>query len=148
MSTISCCPRCRRMVTIPDIYDTSAVVRCPLCNSEYSLHEAIDAAPPELIPVAMPDFGSDQSSDKNKKGRGEVQTTKSLSYAALHGKRKPKNGLKILVEIILGGFFGLGIGYITLAWIAGERFDLPRPPQFSKPVLKFVLPDSIWKEGK
>jgi hypothetical protein len=49
---ISTCPKCRKQVTIPAGVDSAAVVRCPLCDAEYALGEAMALAPPELIPVA------------------------------------------------------------------------------------------------
>ena len=49
MPVISTCPRCQKQVSIPAGIDSAALVRCPLCNAEYPLSEAI---PPELIPVA------------------------------------------------------------------------------------------------
>lgn len=51
MSAISSCPRCQRQVTIPAEVDAAASVRCPLCDAEYPLSEALALAPPELIPV-------------------------------------------------------------------------------------------------
>jgi hypothetical protein len=55
MSTISTCPRCSRMIAIPQGLDSTALVRCPLCGAEYPLYKATDLAPPELIPVAISD---------------------------------------------------------------------------------------------
>jgi hypothetical protein len=52
MSTISSCPRCSRLVAIPRGLDPTALVRCPMCDSEYPLNEAIVLFPLELIPVA------------------------------------------------------------------------------------------------
>ena len=52
MSTISTCPRCSRLVAIPQGLDSTALVRCPMCDCEYPLNEAIKLIPPELIPVA------------------------------------------------------------------------------------------------
>lgn len=51
MSTISSCPRCQRQVSIPAGVDSQAEVRCPLCDAEYPLSEALALTPPELIPV-------------------------------------------------------------------------------------------------
>jgi hypothetical protein len=62
------------------------------------------------------------------------------------GQRKPKSVLRIFIEIVSGGLVGITIAYIALAWIMGSRFDLPRPPKFLKPVMRFVLPDRIWQE--
>ena len=51
MPTISTCPHCSRMVTIPEGLDATTLVRCPLCSAEYPLSDAMELAPPELIPV-------------------------------------------------------------------------------------------------
>jgi hypothetical protein len=51
MLAISTCPRCQKSVSIPNGIDSDAVVRCPLCNAEYRLGEAI---PPVLVPVLVP----------------------------------------------------------------------------------------------
>jgi|GEM_PF-6970707 len=45
------CPRCSEPVTLPDGYAGDATVRCPLCDAEYTLDEAMQTAPPALIIV-------------------------------------------------------------------------------------------------
>jgi len=51
MPTISTCPRCSRMVSIPEGLDATTLVRCPLCGAEYPLEAAMESLPPKLIPV-------------------------------------------------------------------------------------------------
>lgn len=51
MSTHCQCPRCSDPVTLPDGYAGDATVRCPHCEAEYSLDEAMQNAPPMLIIV-------------------------------------------------------------------------------------------------
>ncbi len=51
MPTISTCPRCSQMVSIPGGLDAATLVRCPLCGGEYPLGAAMDMVPPKLIPV-------------------------------------------------------------------------------------------------
>src|SRR5262245_49881509 len=53
MSAVSC-PRCSRLVTLPECDDEGVWVRCPLCRNEYSLREAIYALPPVLEVIAPP----------------------------------------------------------------------------------------------
>ena len=48
MLAISNCPRCQRLVSLPAEMDMAVRVRCPCCEAEYPLGEAI---PLELIPV-------------------------------------------------------------------------------------------------
>jgi len=54
MPIISKCPKCEQAVTIPDGIDPQAAVRCPLCEVEFPLAEAMAGAPPALIPVDAP----------------------------------------------------------------------------------------------
>ncbi|MGW8258438.1 MAG: hypothetical protein ACWGMZ_13210 [Thermoguttaceae bacterium] len=51
MPAISACPRCQKMVTIPQGLDSTDLVRCPLCGEEYPLQQAMELIPPELIRV-------------------------------------------------------------------------------------------------
>jgi len=52
MPSISTCPRCSKLVSIPSDMDSAELVRCPLCEAEYPLVDALEMAPPELVPVA------------------------------------------------------------------------------------------------
>jgi hypothetical protein len=54
MATISSCPRCSQLIAFPEGYAADAPMRCPLCQSEYPLDQALALVPPELIPVAEP----------------------------------------------------------------------------------------------
>ncbi len=204
MPTISTCPRCSQMVTIPERLDRAALVRCPLCGAQYPLNEALELVPPELIPVtvaeiAQPTGASEQSASNLPPSRGPVfpvefsalaldtdtsehdftaadtasATESHLDAEALAAitnrqdkppgefsgqaesslqrrriQRKPKNAVRIFIEIVLGGLVGLSIAYVALAWILGSRFELPRPPQVLRPVLRFVLPERIWEENQ
>ncbi|NQU19844.1 MAG: hypothetical protein HQ567_01070 [Candidatus Nealsonbacteria bacterium] len=51
MPILSNCPKCEQPVTVPDGVDPSGQVRCPLCDAEYPLSEAMASAPPALIPL-------------------------------------------------------------------------------------------------
>ena len=52
MPSISKCPKCKQEITVPDGLRREVAVRCPLCDAEYPLSDALAEAPPELIPVA------------------------------------------------------------------------------------------------
>ena len=52
MSFTSNCPKCQKPITIPDSVGPAALVRCPLCDEQYPLGEALALAPPALIVVA------------------------------------------------------------------------------------------------
>ena len=41
MPILSNCPKCEQPVTVPDGVDPSGQVRCPLCDAEYPLSEAM-----------------------------------------------------------------------------------------------------------
>jgi hypothetical protein len=47
--TIANCPRCREQVTVPECANPEATVRCPLCQDEFPLAEALRELPPALI---------------------------------------------------------------------------------------------------
>ena len=49
--TIANCPRCDEQVTVPPGASHDATVRCPLCQEEYQLAEALAELPPALIVV-------------------------------------------------------------------------------------------------
>lgn len=51
MSLTPNCPKCQKQVTVPDGVSTDAIVRCPLCQAEYSISEALALLPPLLIVV-------------------------------------------------------------------------------------------------
>ena len=48
------CPKCCRPVTLPLEAPLAAWVRCPLCQAEYRLQEAIEFTPPSLIVLPEP----------------------------------------------------------------------------------------------
>ena len=45
------CPKCQKQITVPDGVGPAALVRCPLCDEQYTLGEALAIAPPALIVV-------------------------------------------------------------------------------------------------
>jgi hypothetical protein len=61
-------------VSIPSGIEPAAAVRCPLCDGEYALDEALALVPPELIPVSAgpstaespTDEGIDQAADADE----------------------------------------------------------------------------------
>ncbi|MFV2065961.1 MAG: hypothetical protein ACC645_03205 [Pirellulales bacterium] len=70
MPAVSHCPRCTALVSLPGGIDPSARVRCPLCEEEFPLREALDKAPPELIVVDR-----SPSSAPSPRATGSVDTT-------------------------------------------------------------------------
>ena len=52
--SITQCPKCDEKVTLPAGGHRDARVRCPLCQEEYVLSEALDKLPPTLILLDAP----------------------------------------------------------------------------------------------
>src|SRR4051812_2897922 len=50
--TIVSCPKCNEKVTVPASAPKGARVRCPLCQEEYDLADALAQLPPLLIVVS------------------------------------------------------------------------------------------------
>jgi len=80
MSTIAACPRCSQQVSIPIDVAPTATVRCPHCQVEYHLQEALSRIPPLLILV---DAGPSAKSDSGIFGMpGLAEPDHSLPPAA------------------------------------------------------------------
>jgi hypothetical protein len=63
-SSISTCPHCAQQVSISPGLDPEALVRCPICETEFPLRLALVnavEAPPELVPVARVETYRDTS---------------------------------------------------------------------------------------
>ena len=76
MPTISTCPRCSQMVSIPPGLDATTLVRCPFCGAEYPLDAAMDLVPPQLIQVDTFDdanlSGPEQSTNQADQGGADI----------------------------------------------------------------------------
>jgi len=157
---ISKCPRCRKTVSIPSGVDSSAPVRCPLCNAEYALREALALAPPELIPVALPvaqppasaagvamaETAQRVATDGTTGVEGEPrQDSEAENEAAMvaerfpampvaaRRRRKPKSALQTVIEVIAGGLAGCLVAYYGLAFYYGPDFCAKGLPQLPLP---------------
>ena len=51
MSFTSSCPKCQKEVTVPDRIGAASLVRCPLCEAEFELREALALGPPALVVI-------------------------------------------------------------------------------------------------
>jgi hypothetical protein len=49
MPFTSSCPKCQKQVTVPDHVGAASLVRCPLCEAEFELREALALGPPALV---------------------------------------------------------------------------------------------------
>jgi len=142
MATISTCPKCLRMVTVPEGFEPGAAMRCPLCQAEYPLSEALASVPPALVPVGEAnaaaasvkiDTGLATAEHFDTAQFTPVVTEESAEEVAAPGpvrrrKRKSKSMFRVAFEVVLAGIVGLLIGYYTVWWIQGEACRLPRIP--------------------
>ncbi len=160
---ISICPKCGKQVAIPSGVDSAAAVRCPLCEAEYPLADALALAPPELIPLAVPsavasvackDAAKDnpskalpftaQESSNSPDSEEENEATAaaprlSATAAAAQWKRRdPKSPLQMLVEVILGGLAGCLVAYYGLAFWFGPQFRNVGLPDLSLPFIERI----------
>ena len=106
--------------------DSTALVRCPLCNAEYALSEALALAPPELIPVALAGCATgggrgcaagDGSGGDGRSSRGNRSSdSEAENEAAAVAERFPampvaarraaktKSALQTLIEVVSAGW--------------------------------------------
>ncbi len=173
MSIISKCPKCQRAITVPDGIVPDASVRCPICEEEYPLSEALAEAPPALIPVGgsgdsdvlgaempgtaaakvgagdaadgeaaadqqSPDLGYalkrsaegvteepidfDLDGEETAEGQGPgmgIATT--VARPAKKKKKKSKGVVRIMAEVIIGGFGGVFLMYYGLNFFTGNK---------------------------
>ncbi|MEN6406680.1 MAG: hypothetical protein ABFC77_09425 [Thermoguttaceae bacterium] len=127
MLAISKCPKCEKAVTIPNRLDRASRVRCPCCQAEFALG---DALPPELIPLeATPPM---DSFDLAAKPAGSVVVSEAASdQPNVAKRRRSKSPLRMLLEVVLGGVLGCAAAYYILALCMGPNFkklDLPKAP--------------------
>ncbi len=74
MPSISKCPQCEQSVSIPPGVPGEITVRCPLCNAEYPLADALALLPPMLVPLGLQVLGltADGSAGLREAGVGAV----------------------------------------------------------------------------
>ncbi|MBN2581026.1 MAG: hypothetical protein JXB10_18735 [Pirellulales bacterium] len=145
MASISTCPKCSRLVTLPEGHGPGAPMRCPLCGAEYPLSEALASVPPALIPVEEP-AGAEAADDflaglAGTETPGVVapvaadftpivtQSTAESEAAPLsirQRRREPKSVFRTAIGVVLGGLAGLLIAYYALFWIQRDSCQLPR----------------------
>jgi hypothetical protein len=135
---ISTCPKCDKPVSVPAGVDSSAAVRCPLCNAEYPLGEALAPPPPELIPVALPGVLTSvgvageatepthphEEAQHDSEGENEAAAVAEEFPAkpvAPRRRRKPKSALQTLIEVVAGGLAGCLVAYYGLAFYYGPE---------------------------
>jgi hypothetical protein len=144
---ISTCPRCQKLVSIPGGVDAATLVKCPLCDEQYALGDAIALTPPELIPVeavavsSPTDHGAEDADQHDSEADNEAVAA-VRSYSAPTGvrrrRRKPKSAVRTLVEVVLGGLGGCLLGYYALAFYFGPEFRHTDFPQLNLPGISWI----------
>ena len=111
MLAISTCPKCQRHVSLPAEMDRTVRVRCPFCEAEYPLDEAI---PPELIPV------DDRQENGPENEAAAVVARVPLGIVHVR-KQPPKAWWRTPLEYVVTALLGCLIGYYALAlWLGPE----------------------------
>jgi len=134
--------------------ERSAVVRCPLCQAEYELNEALALAPPELIVVAggvaaeepsaavEAALGETIAEEGGPEGVNEAaamaQRLPAMPAAARFRSRRHKSVLQTAVEIVLGGVAGIVVAYYGLALFYRADFHRLGLPQLPLPFIQWI----------
>jgi hypothetical protein len=122
MPVISSCPRCQRQVSIPAGVDSAAVVRCPLCDAEYALSEALVLAPPELIPVAAA-AASEIEVDLPLEVNEAAAVAQRMPIAVgSRLRRRQTSWLGRTVGLVVGGLAGCVFALYILAIFLGPEY--------------------------
>jgi hypothetical protein len=155
MTTVSC-PRCGDKVTAPANASAEAVVRCPLCNEEYPLDEALRSGPPMLIVVAP----GPSHSKKDEEGAlylAPAEAPKPFVFEErpaprkIAGRPRPqrreKNVFMEIFKVVAGGVVGLSIGQLILWWVIpglqpGQRDPANLAPKLSRYV-PWIIPRAL-----
>ena len=160
MPMISTCPRCQRPVSIPSNVEPAALVRCPLCEAEYALSEALALAPPELIPIAprISDVAAEETTapvqepivyvrDEENEAAIVASGFRAVS-AAGRRRRKQKSVLQTLIEVVTGGLAGCLVAYYGLAFWFGPQFRNVGLPQLPLPGIAAITAPRPADEAK
>jgi hypothetical protein len=153
---ISTCPRCDRPVSVPAGVDSSAAVRCPLCDAEYALAEALTPPPPELIPVGLSAAPASTAAAEDMAAEtthlpealphdSDVENEAAAVAEAFPAKpvaprkrRKPKSALQTLIEVVAGGLAGCLVAYYGLAFYYGPEFGAKGLPILPLPGIERI----------
>ncbi|MEN6558750.1 MAG: IBR domain-containing protein [Thermoguttaceae bacterium] len=127
MPAITKCPKCQKAVTVPDGVNRASRVRCPFCQAEFPVG---DALPPELIPLET--APTMEAFDLTAKPAESVVVSEaSPGQPNAEKRRRSKSPVRLLLEVVLGGLLGCAAAYYLLALCMGPNFkklDLPKLP--------------------
>jgi len=169
MPAISTCPRCRRQVSLPVGAAATAAVRCPLCEAEYLLSEALALAPPELILVAgaageaspvedgydlhgspsreggrMESYAADEEESADEEHNAAIVAERiPAGVVAAQFRNREKSHLGKLIGLIVGGLAGCAVAYfflLPLLYALIQPAEKREPPP-PQPAFKRVKPD-------
>jgi hypothetical protein len=143
-------------VTAPANASVDAVVRCPLCNEEYPLDEALRSVPPMLIVVApgpsVDSAGEDLSirlapADSPQPFAFDERAAPRKLATRPKPQRREKNAFVEIFKIVAGGVVGLSIGQMILWWIPLRLQPSQRDPGQLAPIVSryvpWILPQSL-----
>lgn len=158
------CPKCSEAVTLAAGVRDSARVRCPLCQEEYVVSEALGKLPPTLIVVdaasgteeterpleptwetSSDAAGSSPAPFAFTSGRDSTSTASTGApriSAKPRPKRKPKNPAIEGVKVVGGGIAGLLIAQLILWWFPVTKYrrdPFELGPKVSKSWLGFLV---------
>ncbi len=125
-------------------------MRCPLCDAEYELHEAI---PPKLIPVgvvatpqpARPVAPEIRVAHGNVRQTAEEEDEAATAVRTLVAASRlprppvPRSPLKTMVGIVLGGLLGCLVAYYGLAIYLGPDFKKRGLPELPLPFIAGLI---------
>jgi hypothetical protein len=149
MPSISNCPKCQGQVSIPAGIDAAAAVRCPLCDAEYALSEALLLAPPELIPVLAtvkePDAEAAALPSEEINEAAAVAQGAPLAVGAPL-RRRQTSWLARTLGIVIFGLAGGVVGLYGLALFLGPRYHKQGFPEriHIDGLVDFPLPGMAW----
>lgn len=173
--TIVSCPKCNDKVQVPPKAPSSARVRCPLCQEEYLLGDALAQLPPLLILVdGMPEevlvaaeVGEAQGGELYAAAAGSdsylpamegvsgamfenapsrpAAVTRPQYVATPRPRRKEKSLVGEAVKVVLGGVVGLLAALLILWWGFG-RDPFDLGPKVAK-YAKWAVPAKLQGEA-
>jgi len=143
-------------VTAPENASTDAVVRCPLCNEEYPLDEALRGVPPMLIVVGagksvLASDGDDgirlAPTETAKPFVFEERAAPTKITARPRPPQREKNPLVEIIKVVAGGVVGLSIGQLLLWWVVpglqmGQRDPFGLAPKLA-PYVPWIIPEGL-----
>ena len=171
--SITQCPKCDEKVTVPAGGHRDARVRCPLCQAEYLLAEALNKLPPALIlldvplnaPIEMGELSIESETSSDELNLEPAETAREFAFESAPAgtatltkpatirpsarpKRKPKSPVVEGLKIVVGGALGLVIAQLILFWIPIARLGKQQrdPADLAPKIARFapfLVPENL-----